>query len=273
MPTPQNPKIGYVVKRYPRYSETFIVNEILAHEATGMEIEIFALRPPSDTHFQDAISRVKAPVHYLNTQGVRIPEFWTAIEKAAKILPDIWSQLKYAKGEIPVEIFQAITLAKLAREKELGGLHAHFATSSTAVARLAAHLAGIPFTFTAHAKDIFHESIELADLDKKFKDAQAIVTVSDFNLKYLNQLLPQHKNKIIRIYNGLDLDRFQFEPESSKTNTIISVGRMVEKKGFIYLIQACEILIRTYPDFHSQIIGSGPEEEKSPGSDLKIKWN
>ena len=151
MPTSQNPKIGYVVKRYPRYSETFIVNEILAHEATGMEIEIFSLRPPSDTHFQDAISRVKAPVHYLSTQGVRLPEFWTAIEEAAEILPDLWSQLKQAKGEVPAEIFQAITLAKLASEKELDGLHAHFATSSTAVARLAAHLAGIPFTFTAHA--------------------------------------------------------------------------------------------------------------------------
>ncbi len=262
MPTSQNPKIGYVVKRYPRYSETFIVNEILAHEATGMEIEIFSLRPPSDTHFQDAISRVKAPVHYLSTQGVRLPEFWTAIEEAAEILPDLWSQLKQAKGEVPVEIFQAITLAKLASEKELDGLHAHFATSSTAVARLAAHLAGIPFTFTAHAKDIFHESIELADLDKKFKDAQAIVTVSDFNLKYLNQILPQHKSKVVRIYNGLDLDRFQFEPESSKTNKIISVGRMVEKKGFIYLVQACEILSRTYPDFHCQIIGSGTEEER-----------
>lgn len=261
MPKSQNLKIGYVVKRYPRYSETFIVNEILAHEAAGMEIEIFSLRSPSDTHFQDSISRVKAPVHYLSTQGVRIPEFWTAIEKAANLLPDFWSQLKQAKGEVPIEVYQAISLAQLARERELQGLHAHFATSSAAVARLAAHLAGIPFTITAHAKDIFHESVELADLEKKFQDALAVVTVSDFNLKYLNQILPKHKNKLVRIYNGLDLDRFQFEPETSKANKIIAVGRMVEKKGFIYLIQACEILTRTHPDFHCQIIGSGEEEE------------
>ena len=56
-------KIGYVLKRYPRYSETFVVNEILAHEAAGLEVEISALRPPSDTHFQDIISRVRAPVN------------------------------------------------------------------------------------------------------------------------------------------------------------------------------------------------------------------
>jgi hypothetical protein len=60
---PKTMRVGYVLKRYPRYSETFIVNEILAHEAAGFEIEIFALRPPEDTHFQNIISQVRAPVH------------------------------------------------------------------------------------------------------------------------------------------------------------------------------------------------------------------
>ena len=58
-------RVGFVVKRYPRYSETFIVREILAHEEAGLAIEIFALRPPNDRHFQDLISRVRAPVNYL----------------------------------------------------------------------------------------------------------------------------------------------------------------------------------------------------------------
>lgn len=58
-------RVGYVLKRYPRYSETFVVNEILAHEAAGLEIEIFALRRPSDTHFQNIISQVRAPVNYI----------------------------------------------------------------------------------------------------------------------------------------------------------------------------------------------------------------
>ncbi|MGH2670775.1 MAG: colanic acid biosynthesis glycosyltransferase WcaL, partial [bacterium] len=69
-------RVGYVLKRYPRLSETFIVNEILAHEAAGLEVLIFSLRPPSDTHFQDAIGRVRAPVHYLPSDGIKAAEFW-----------------------------------------------------------------------------------------------------------------------------------------------------------------------------------------------------
>ena len=66
-----DPRVGYVVKRYPRYSETFIVNELLAHEAVGLDLEVFALRPPVDTHFQDLIARVRAPVHYLPHAGLK----------------------------------------------------------------------------------------------------------------------------------------------------------------------------------------------------------
>ena len=58
-------RVGYVVAHYPRYSETFIVNEILAHEAVGLEIEIFSLQPPKDPYFQDIIARVRSPVNYL----------------------------------------------------------------------------------------------------------------------------------------------------------------------------------------------------------------
>ncbi|MEE4121120.1 MAG: hypothetical protein V2I65_19140, partial [Paracoccaceae bacterium] len=61
-PAAHAPKVGYVLKRYPRFSETFVVNEILAHEAAGQQVEIFALRPVQETHFQDAIARVRAPV-------------------------------------------------------------------------------------------------------------------------------------------------------------------------------------------------------------------
>src|SRR3990170_6371367 len=72
-------RVGYVVNRYQRYSETFIVNEILAHEAAGLEIEIFSLHPPNDSHFQDAIARVRAPVNYLMAEGLSAFVFWRAL--------------------------------------------------------------------------------------------------------------------------------------------------------------------------------------------------
>ena len=77
------PAVGYVVKRYPRYSETFIVNEILAHEEAGVAVEVFALRPPCDTHFQGEIARVRAPVTYLPSEGIRTADFWTMLQQAA----------------------------------------------------------------------------------------------------------------------------------------------------------------------------------------------
>ncbi|MDQ3930809.1 MAG: colanic acid biosynthesis glycosyltransferase WcaL, partial [Chloroflexota bacterium] len=80
-------RIGYVLKRYPRYSETFVVNEILAHEAEGVQIDIFSLRPPNDDHFQDAISQVRAPVTYLPIYGVKAADFWEAIQQANSLLP------------------------------------------------------------------------------------------------------------------------------------------------------------------------------------------
>src|SRR6516165_10656648 len=96
-------RVGYVVKRYPRYSETFIVREILAHEQAGLAIEIFSLRPPNDGYFQDLITRVRGRVNYLYlpADGL-LPEplagatltaahFWKALHEGGQVLPDVWS--------------------------------------------------------------------------------------------------------------------------------------------------------------------------------------
>src|SRR5215208_4230994 len=156
-------KVGYVVKRYPRYSETFIVNEILAHEAAGMEVEIFSLLPPEDGHFQDSISRVRAPVTYLQAKGLKAADFWSTLDDAGEILPYLWDSLEEARGEDVHYAYQAVVLARETRRRDIDHLHAHFATASTTVARLAARFARIPYTMTAHAKDIFHESVRPED--------------------------------------------------------------------------------------------------------------
>src|SRR5437667_12584384 len=86
-------KLADVVKRYPRYSETFIVNEILAHERAGMQIDIFSLYPPNDTHFQDTIAAVRSPVRYLIAEGSKASEFWCALGAYARELPGLSSAL------------------------------------------------------------------------------------------------------------------------------------------------------------------------------------
>ena len=261
MPLPETPRVGYVVKRYPRYSETFIVNEILAHEAAGTELEIFSLRGTEDTHFQDILSRVRAPVTYLPDRIQKAIDLWQLMQLSAESCPEIWSELRAATGTDARELGHALALAAWVRERGITHLHAHFATSSATVARLAARFSGVPYSFTAHAKDIFHESVDPRDLDAKLRDASAVVTVSDFNLRYLNDRYPDSAaDKVHRIYNGLDLERFGYRDPGMREPLIVAVGRLVEKKGFRYLIDACRLLRADGVRFRCVIVGSGDEE-------------
>jgi colanic acid/amylovoran biosynthesis glycosyltransferase len=267
-------RVGYVLKRYPRYSETFVVNEILAHEAAGLAIDIFALRPPSDTHFQDKIAQVRAPVTYLKkpTQGRVTPSltsdaptaasyFWAELQEAAQALPDFWPKLAAAAGERASTVYQAAWLAQEVQRRGITHLHAHFGTVATSVARLAAHFAGIPYSFTAHAKDIFHASVEPADLQRKLEEAASVVTVSDYNVEYLRQHYGPAAQKVQRIYNGMDLAALPYQAPDQRPPLILSVGRWVEKKGLPDLIAACALLRQWGCEFQCQLVGTGPLEE------------
>jgi colanic acid/amylovoran biosynthesis glycosyltransferase len=271
--SPSEPRlVGYVVSRYPRFSETFIVNEILGHERAGLRIEIFALRPPIDTHFQDLISRVRAPANYLYLPGegltaeqltaglLKADIFWNLLRESSNLLPGLWSALESARDEEMRDIYQAVMLAREVRRKGISHLHAHFAGRPATVARLAARLARIPYTFTAHANDIFNVSVRPDDLGRKLSDAAAVVTVSDFNVYYLRRSFGHAAAKVQRIYCGLDLNRFPYESPQDRPARIVSVGRLVEKKGFEDLIEACAILAKRNRCFSCQIIGTGALE-------------
>ena len=253
-------RVGYILKRYPRYSETFVVNEILAHEASGLAVEILALRPTVDTHFQDRIAQVQAPVTYFLSHGLKGSALWQAVETASEVWPNLWESLVIAQGEDPHDIYQALLIARAAYNRGITHFHAHFATSATSVARLASHFTGIPYTFTAHAKDIFHESVQPADLQRKLTDAKAVITVSDFNRDYFLTHYGQAAHSVQRIYNGLDLSRFPYNANLQRPPRIVAVGRLVEKKGFGDLISACRLLVDRGCQFSCQIIGTGELE-------------
>ena len=254
-------RIGYVVKRFPRYSETFVVTEVLAHEMAGWEVEIFSLGPPNDTHFQDLLARVRAPVRYLPSEGRRPADFWAALQEARQLMPAAWTALDAARGEAAGEVHQALVLAVEVRRRGIQHLHAHFATSAATVARLAARMAGVPFTFTAHAKDIYHEDVRPDDLHRKLTEAAAVVTVSDFNLAYLRDTYGPAAAGVRRVYNGLDLDRFPYRDPRARPPRVVAVGRLVEKKGFDVLVEAAALLAGRGTSFAVDIIGGGELEE------------
>jgi glycosyltransferase involved in cell wall biosynthesis len=250
-------RIGYVIKMYPRLSETFIVNEILAHERAGLAIDIFSLRPPVDGRFHEMLGRVKAAVTWLPSLRIRGSELWDALRPAARQFPRLWEIMTCEEPIETGDLHQALVLAREVRARGITHLHAHFASSATTVARLAAKLADASFSFTAHAKDIFHESVDAGDLRRKLEDASAVVTVSDFNLEYLRATFGPAAARVRRIYNGLQLSALPFAPPVDRARRIIGVGRLIEKKGFEYLIDACAILVERGCEFTCDMIGEG----------------
>jgi len=254
-------KVAYVLKRYPRFSETFVVNEILAHEAAGLAIEVFALRPNTDTHFQHAIADVRAPITHIRYGGIKAESLWSQLDQFAQEFPEKSDILELATGYPAVEVFQTLLLAKEIRDRGIEHLHAHFGTTAAGVARLTSLLTEVPYTFTAHAKDIFHEYVDEEMLGRKIADAATVITVSDFNVSDLSERFPQSANKIQRIYNGLPLKKYPYLVPTNRAPKIVAVGRLVEKKGFSDLIDACALLAKSEVQFECDIIGGGDLNE------------
>ncbi len=258
--SPAEPRVGYVTKMFPRFSETFIVNEVLAHEAAGLDLEIFSLRPPADGRFHGSLAAVRAPVTYIPHADPKARAVWDALARAESALPGLAATLPELTSASVTDAAQALEVALLSVERGVDHLHAHFATVGTTVARLAGLLADIPYSFTAHAKDIFHESVDPGDLRTKLADAAAVVTVSDFNLDHLRSTFGSDAATVRRIYNGLDLDAFPYRSPADRPPVVVAVGRLVEKKGFQDLVTACAVLRDRGTRVACRIVGAGPEE-------------
>lgn len=261
MTTPQQPALAYVLKRYPRFSETFIVNEILEHEKAGMRIHIFALRPVRESHFQDILAQVRAPVTYIRDISAATHSLWEMMSLARRELPGFWQALDELGDMEEGDLLQAIKLALKARERGIVHFHAHFGTLAATVTRIASRLARIPYTLTVHAKDIYHQAVDQEDMRRKLGDAAGVITVSGYNQRYLQATYGRAAEQVRRIYNGLHLDRFTYQPPNLNSREILAVGRLVEKKGFDVLVEACGLLRERGIAFHCSIVGEGMMRE------------
>lgn len=259
--------VGYVLRRFPVLSETFILNEILALEARGLDVHVFALAPTRDPRFHEGLSRVRASVTYVPN----VLEWRDVLRHNVRL----WrrhrrryaSQLaRTALSFKPVlmwRFLQAGYVADKARSIKVTRFHAHFANRATTVASHASRLLRIPYSFTAHAFDIFIEGSQ-GHLVARMTRAAAVVTVSEYNVRYLTSLLEGRAARIVRIYNGLDLERFKpgaavAEPPPLR---ILAVARLVEKKGLGVLVEACAKLKARGVDFRCEIVGKGAERPR-----------
>ena len=237
-----NARIGYVLKVYPRFSETFVVTEILAREAHGDELSIFALRPTTDARFHPELARVRAGVTWIRRPAGAL-DFWEIVAGAmddpriganlTRILP-VLTTLPFS------EVAQGIELARAALDQGMTHLHAHFAALAGRMTWVASQLSTIPYTVTTHAKDIFHDSVDKVWLRRICADAERVIAISAFNQRYLEGVLDGTGANISLQYNALELDRFPYYKPQEPTSPlkISAVGRLVPKKGFSDLIDA-----------------------------------
>lgn len=237
------PRVGYVLKVYPRFSETFVVTEILSREAAGEDLAIFALRPTTDARFHPEIAKVQAPVTHL-PKPAKLSEAWSVLREARTVIPELDERLPAILDLLtrlePSEAVQGVHLALRATQQGITHLHAHFGSMAARIARVAGAIADIPFSVTTHAKDLFHESVDHDLLHEILAHADHVVAISEFNRSFLVSRYPDLADKVVLIRNGLDLARFEYAAPAPLSGPlkVVAVGRLVEKKGFAHLIEA-----------------------------------
>jgi len=242
--------VAFVLKGYPRLSETFIAQEIRALEERGLDIRIVSLRRPTDPATHPIHREIRAPVlylpEYLYQEPLRLLRGW----QAARRLPGYrvarrlwWRDLRRDRTPNRIRRFgQALVLAAEAPATVVR-LHAHFMHTPGSVARYAAAMRGLPFSFSAHAKDIW--TIPPWEKREKLAAADWAVTCTAGHRDHLAGLATP--GKVTLSYHGLDLERFP--PRAGERPVkdgsdpyhpvvILSVGRAVEKKGYDILLQA-----------------------------------
>lgn len=244
-----------MLKGYPRLSETFIAQEILGLEQAGLPVTIFSMRRPTDRQRHPVHDEIKAQVvylpEYLHEAPLRVLQaFWRA-----RRLPGFSPALRQWWGDFHHDISrnrfrrlgQAMVLATELPD-QIRHLHAHFIHTPASVTHYASLLAGLPWTASAHAKDIWTSpDWELA---QKLASAQWVVTCTRSGRDHLNTLAPVAR-PVTLVYHGLDLTRFQpmTRPRPARDGQaadapveVLTVGRAVEKKGLDTLLAALALL-------------------------------
>ena len=263
--------VAVVVKGYPRLSETFIAQEILALERRGIELVIVSLRRPTDRFTHPIHAEIRSPVHYL-------PEY---LHQAPGRVLHAWKRARRLPGYVRA---RSTWLADLARDRtpnrmrrfgqalvlaaELGpveSIHAHFLHTPASVARYASAMRGIGWSFSAHAKDVW--TTPEWEKREKLADARFGVTCTRANLEHLAALAPS-PGAVELVYHGLDLRRFppRVAERAARDGSdpahpvrILSVGRLVDKKGFDDLLAALALLPPGLA-WILDVVGGGPLE-------------
>lgn len=261
-------RLAYIIGTFPALTETFIVGEIQALQAVGVEVELFSLRRPSAFHAQaDGAELVERTCY---GPSLRERGLWAANLRALRRAP---GRYLGALGAVlggtalnPVHAVKslclfpvAVAFAERMREQGVTHVHGHWANYPTTAAYVVARLLGIPYSFTAHAYDA---TLIRSLIREKIRRAAFVVTCTAWNQRILGRLVPGARDKILLNHHGAVLDRFVPDrtgrPARSTKFTIVSCGSLYPRKGFPYLLAACRLLRDRGRAFDCVIVGEGP---------------
>lgn len=267
----QKLKIAYIMSRFPKLTETFILYEILALEKMGVRVEIFPLLRERQTVMHPEAAAMVARAHFHPFISLPILQAqWYFIRRnpsayfgvITEILHGTLGSLNFFFGALGI-FAKTVRIAYEMKHLGVTHVHAHFATHPALAGLIIKRLTGIPFSFTAHGSDLH---VERRMLDKKVEAAAFAVTVSEYNKEIiLRECRRNARRKVFVVHCGVDPE--EFTPTSQKKDRtqpfqILCVASFEEVKGHQYLLEACKALEERGVDFECHLVGYGPRKEE-----------
>lgn len=272
-PSPQDfprGRVAYIAHYFPALTQTFVYREVQALEALGWKILPYSIRRPTKGISDEARELAARTAYLLPLRPLRfLGGNLAALARNPRGYLGALLSTAAARGERArarsLALAHSFGALCLVRELEAAGvrhIHAHFATTPATLAMAAAGFLGIPFSMTIHARDLFTGANLLRT---KIERAKFVVTISAYNREILASIAPAAAAKIRVVHCGVDLERFAPAPRDAsparERPTFLAVGRLVEKKGFRYLVEAAAILARRRVLVEIRVVGGGPEAD------------
>jgi glycosyltransferase involved in cell wall biosynthesis len=265
---PGRKKIAYLIGSYPLLTTTFVDREVLEAKRIGVNLVMVAIRRGELTHIGPAArqlaeeTRYLLPVPWLKFLGANLyfglTQFWTYFSTLFYLLTRPHKTIA-ARVKTLLHFGEGVWAAALLRSERVDHIHAHFADRAAVVSLVASRLLNVPYSLTAHANDIYVSPVLLPE---KVANAKFVTTCTGYSKAHLER---ETGCRIELVYHGLDLSAIKpvlRPPRNGRPPLILSVGQLKEKKGFPYLIKACQLLKNQGYNFRCEIIGEGPSRRE-----------
>jgi glycosyltransferase involved in cell wall biosynthesis len=265
-------KMAFMLSRFPLVDETFILREMTALAKDAFDFDIYSLKKPNQAFVQKAALELMPRLIYrrfLWSWEVLAAQIYFLLYAAPAyfgtlliFIAEMWKRPR-SLAKCFILFPKAVCYARLMQRRQVVHIHAFWATFPCTMAWIAHRLIGVPYSFSAHAHDIYEDDSMLV---RKLRETGFVMTCTQYNHTYLTELVPEKKSAIKLIYHGQDLEPFREDAQRrdppSEVFRILSIGTFYKTKGFDTLIEACAGLKRQGLPFQCKIVGDGPERKR-----------